>query len=244
MAMRDTSACVCSRCSFCCTVKAELVKHVFESHCFDPLFTFPCPLGGCPHTFKLGSTYSSYQSHVRRKHHNWKEDLHFRDFDASSRQLQSSTEQTEDGELAEQTEDGELAEQTEDGELAEQTEGGELAEQTEGGELVANTRFEEFKSPDLVSRSAAQFLLTLKEKYRVTQSVVDFAVGSVNQMVSHVCRELHHSVVRTLQENDIAIPAALSESIAPIEPFKDLVTEYQQSKYYREHLGLVVSLFT
>lgn len=67
----------CNWCSFCCTSTEVLVKHVFESHSADPLFTFPCPLayGRCPHIFKLGSTYSSFQSHAKRKHHNWKDEL-------------------------------------------------------------------------------------------------------------------------------------------------------------------------
>ena len=38
--------------------------------------------------------------------------------------------------------------------------------------------------PSPVSRSAAQFLLTLKERYRHTHTAIDFAVGSVNQLVS------------------------------------------------------------
>ncbi len=96
--------------------------------------------------------------------------------------------------------------------------------------------------PSTVSRSAAQFLLTLKEKYRLTQAAVDFGVGSVNQIVSHVCDELHRSVGEILQESHNVIPAALDEAFTPIQPFEGLTTEYQQSKYYREHFGLVVSV--
>ncbi len=93
-----------------------------------------------------------------------------------------------------------------------------------------------------VSKSAAQFLLTLKERYCITQTAVNFAVGSVNQMVAHVCKELHDSVVETLQENEIAIPPALDDCFTPVEPFGGLATEYQQTKYYRENFGLVVCL--
>ena len=85
-------------------------------------------------------------------------------------------------------------------------------------------------------------MLTIK-KYRLTQVAVDYAVGSVNQMVSHVCEELHVSVVRTLQNNDIPIPTELNDTFTLIDPFQGLATEYQQSKYYQEHFGLVVSSY-
>lgn len=95
--------------------------------------------------------------------------------------------------------------------------------------------------PSPVRQSAAQFLLTIKEKYHLTQAAVDYGVGSVNQMVSHVCEELHVSVVRTLQNNNIAIPEELNDTFTLIDPFQGLATEYQQSKYYQEHFGLMVS---
>ena len=49
-----------------------------------------------------------------------------------------------------------------------------------------------------IQRIAAIFLLTLKEKYRLTQSAVDFAVGYVRQMVSLVCEQSKRSVTGAL----------------------------------------------
>ena len=66
----------CDRCRFRCKAKIELVKHLFEAHCTDPNFTYSCPIAECTHVFKLGCTYySSFRSHVSRKHHDWKDQL-------------------------------------------------------------------------------------------------------------------------------------------------------------------------
>lgn len=62
----------------------------------------------------------------------------------------------------------------------------------------------------------------------------------MNQIVFHVCNKLHRSVEGILQESHIAVPAGLDKAFIPIEPFEGLTTEYQQSKFYREHFGLVV----
>ena len=190
---------------------------ILSIHCL-----FPCPLayGRCPHIFKLGSTYSSFQSHAKRKHHNWKDEI---------LSLHSTTSQESEG-------PGNVARIQPQCEY-ERT---ECDESDTGGEPFL-PHIQEPTGPSPVSRSAAQFLLTIKEKYCLTQAAVDYAVGSVNQMVSHVCEELHVSVVRTLQNNNIPIPEELNDTFTLIDPFQGLATEYQQSKYYQEHFGLVVS---
>lgn len=69
--------------------------------------------------------------------------------------------------------------------------------------------------------------------YRLTQAAVDYAVGSVNQMVSHVCEELHVSVVRTLQNNDIPIPTELNDTFTLIDPFlSSAQSSFHQSGKY------------
>ena len=201
---------------------AILVKHIFQSHSADPLFTFPCPFANCPYVFKPGSTYFSFQSHAQRKHPNWNEELSSLpattsqepESAASSVQLQSTDERYQLDEHVASTQE----------------------------EVSTLPQIQVSTGPSTVSQSAAQFLLTLKEKYRLTQAAVDFAVGLINQIVSHVCDELHRSVGGILQESHNVIPATLDEAFTPIQPFEGLTTEYQQSKYYREHFGLVVSV--
>lgn len=60
---------------FRCKAKIELVKHFFEAHCTDPNYTYSCPVARCTHIFKLGCAYSSFRSHINRKHHDWKDQL-------------------------------------------------------------------------------------------------------------------------------------------------------------------------
>ena len=53
----------------------------------------------------------------------------------------------------------------------------------------------EESGPSPLSKSAAHFLLMLKERYGFTQSVVDFTVGSMNQILDYFlcvmrCRNL------------------------------------------------------
>ena len=67
-------------------------------------------------------------------------------------------------------------------------------------------------------RIAAKFLLTLKEKYNISQAAVNFTLGSIGSIVDSVCNScFDHS-----------------------DPFDLLHTECQQTKFYEE-FGLVVS---
>lgn len=196
------------------------MKHVFQSHSADPLFTFSCLFANCLHVFKPGSTYFSFQSHTQRKQPNWKEKL---------LSLSATTSQESEGAPS----SVQLQSTDERYQLDEHI-AGTLEESSTLPQVHVSTT-----GPSTISQSAAQFLLTLKEKYCLTQAAVDFAMGSVNQIMSHICNELHWSV-EGIQESHIAVPAALDEAFTPIEPLEGLTTEYQQSKHYREHFGLVV----
>ena len=69
----------------------------------------------------------------------------------------------------------------------------------------------------------------------MSQSAINFAVGSINTIVDSVCK----SVQSSLEE---VSATRLTESFDEREdPFAPLKTEYMQSKFYREHFGLVVS---
>ena len=112
--------------------------------------------------------------------------------------------------------------------------GGGTTDSLSGGAAI------EESGPRSLSRSAAHFLLTLKERYGLTQSAVNYAVGSVNQMIDDVREELQTSVEKYLEENEVARPSTLGECFTPMNPFSGRETEYQQAKHYREHFGLVV----
>ena len=88
-------------------------------------------------------------------------------------------------------------------------------------------------------RAAALFLLTLKEKYRLTQTAVNFSVFQVQQMVTYALEDMRN----TVQQHAVrTIGAELPElqDIISIDPFEDLQTEHMQTKYFREHFDLTV----
>lgn len=49
-------------------------------------------------------------------------------------------------------------------------------------------------SPDLLERSCALYLLTLKEKYKLTETVIDFVVTQTKDTIQNVIDNLHQSV--------------------------------------------------
>lgn len=79
-----------------------------------------------------------------------------------------------------------------------------------------------------IEQSAALFLLTLKERYQLTQAAMDFAIRQVRNMFSIGIEDIQRSVDAVHVD---------------IDPFEHLETEYFQTKYYTEHFGLVVRYF-
>ena len=63
----------CTFCSYRCNVRLDLIKHLFTSHSVEVRFHFVCGIKGCLHSFKFGSTYSSFKTHANRKHPNWQD---------------------------------------------------------------------------------------------------------------------------------------------------------------------------
>lgn len=83
--------------------------------------------------------------------------------------------------------------------------------------------------------TAALFLLTMQEKYRVSQKAIDFAVHSFSTITNNICESVKSSL---LSWSD----STLADSCFHYEdPFSFLQTGFQQAKFYREEFGLVVS---
>ena len=57
-------------CTFCCSSRIDMIKHSFGTHSMEPTF---CGIGGCLHSFQFGSTFSSFKTHASRKHQNWQD---------------------------------------------------------------------------------------------------------------------------------------------------------------------------
>ena len=89
----------------------------------------------------------------------------------------------------------------------------------------------------MTQRSAALFLLTMKEKHCLTQVALDFAVQQVREMVGYIIDDVKSNLREKLEGVDIDITGCFDAT----DPFVGLSTEYLQHKFYVQHFGLVVS---
>ena len=93
-------------------------------------------------------------------------------------------------------------------------------------------------------RSAALFLLKLKESKRLSQVAIDDIVQEWDGLFSHTVRQLQANVRAKLAAagvdyRDVEGLPEIFDNVT--SPFQELQTRYMQEKYYREFLGLVVS---
>lgn len=82
-------------------------------------------------------------------------------------------------------------------------------------------------------RTAALFLLTFQEQYKLSQT-------AINSIVNNVCDSVQESVRSSLDSgfSSMDVAACFDDHR---DPFSSLQTEYKQSKFYREEFVLVVS---
>ena len=97
-----------------------------------------------------------------------------------------------------------------------------------------------------VQRSAALFLLTLKEKYQLTQTALTFAISQVKEMMLYDNEDKRAELEAALncQSANTSAEFDLSECFQYKNPFANLETEFLQTKYYKEYFGLVVRIYT
>lgn len=95
----------------------------------------------------------------------------------------------------------------------------------------------------MLQKAAARFLLTLKEQHRLTQVAINFLVSQVNE---YVVEDVKSAVERTLRENCIVSSGddlhVLDSCYEDVNPFIGLESEYKQTKFYKTHFNLVVSV--
>ena len=51
-----------------------------------------------------------------------------------------------------------------------------------------------WRAPPSAKHTAALFLLTLQEKYKLSQKAIDFAVGSISSIVDSVCDSIRNDI--------------------------------------------------
>ena len=93
------------------------------------------------------------------------------------------------------------------------------------------------------------YILKLKEKYKLAQTTVDGILSDTEQIAWRIVSQLQQRVVTILNEAGVdpkKIPGFLEVFEGPeiLRPFNGLNTEYLQHKYFRENMGLVVSVLT
>ena len=117
----------------------------------------------------------------------------------------------------------------------------ELVEDMPRSELCSVDAVEPLFSCPPEQRTAALFLLTFQEKCKVSQTAINFAVGSINTIVDSVCEGVQSSLVN--EERLASAADTIKACCNRQDPFIHIQTEYKQSKFYHENFGLIVSFF-
>ena len=215
----------CYMCNhFRCSENSCLVKHLFEVHSYEPNFTYTCQVDHCPWSFSVRSKYVSFLQHVSRKHPNWKEKLD------ASRPITHGTfiSNLPDSSSSDSDPTFTPALTTED-----------LLNDFSSPLNSDNDSDADTQHEECARLAAGRFLLTLKERYKLSQAAVDFCVGSVKQMIGFTCQDLKLSMQEALEQSNCS---ELLENLGDnINLFEELETECQQTNFYKEYFGLVVS---
>ena len=171
----DTS--YCPYCTFYTTNILVFVKHLFEAHCLESNFFYICGISSCRYEFTSGSTYATFLTHCNRKHNKWRETL------CQSTILDGHCLYTCDSGItnAESKSSSETVDFCDD----------MITEDSDVMSVIAKPQFSE--EEDIVL-AAARFLITLKEKYRLTQASLDFALESVDDIIKLTSQRIENSV--------------------------------------------------
>lgn len=209
-------------------MQLDFIKHSLSTHSLEHTFHFKCGIRGCPHSFKFGATFSSFKTHANRSHPNWQQHVtEVNDFEPtpSTDTLNNLLPPDEDANV----DDTPTLPPDEDADV-------DHTPPLTGECVCDSTEFEPVVSSQ---HRAAMFLLTFREKYKLSQKAIDFAVSSINSIVGSVCDTIKVAVHESLQSQGLNADNVM-RSFEFIDPFESLRTEYQQLKFYREEFGLVV----
>lgn len=199
----------CTLCSFQCNLRLYLIKHLFSTHSTEPTFHFVCGIRGCLHSFKVGSTYSSFKSHASRKHSNWQECVNDEAVDQSRLMPLASSDENCQAIPTERP-------------LLTASQEYVLVETAHTLCTLPPFTTSPLSCPP-AERAAPLFLLTFQEKYKLSQSAINFAVGSINTMIDCVCGSMQTSLQDTLAIGDTTTMTACFDERE--SPFVHLETE-------------------
>ena len=221
MAEARFSSASCVLCSYACAKKFDLLKHLFEAHSNASTFLLSCPVGECSQTFSQGSKFTSFVTHANRKHHNWRKQLENVQ-DMSECYCTPATPEPYVG-------DDDIVP--------------ESADMLPGSSSSENATFVCTSHPrpytESTEKTAGHFLLSTKERHRLTQSAMKFTVTSVKILISNVHKDIESAMVSKLTQQGINTEE-LDLAVEIPNPFDGLETEHMQTKFFQTNFGLVV----
>ena len=226
----------CDYCSFCCRKRLLLIKHQFQAHHFEDNFNYKCEISSRGYVFARNASYASFLTHCNRKHDKWREALNTIDSEEDTQGPGRGEEVAQDGESDQGT-----------GEPVSLARGLAVVDQrldkpmgTSHVDNVDQLSYKDLEQSKAdIEQAVTQFLLIFKEKYKLTQAAINFAVKSVTDIVKLTSENIEQHVLAQLVKID-PCNDYLSRPFPFTDHFMNLRTEYQQNKYYRDNLGLIV----
>ena len=205
----------CSYCPYRCGSYRNYTRHIFESHSSIPNFEFTCGINSCVRKFR---NYNSLKSHVARNHYG-------EDVDASPSGNVSQSESIESDVATSELDDFE--------DVFTSQQSAEEESQT------CTVQSQSVTTANELQKSSALYLLTLKEKYKLTQTAIDFVVGHTKLAIDNIIDDLHQNVTKEISGDDKSRISSVFHNTK--NPFNGLETRYLQSKYFEENFAVVVS---
>lgn len=221
----SSSSYKCSSCSFLTSAKIDFIKHSFSSHSSERSFKLMCGIDGCLHMFKHGSTFSSFKTHASRKHTDWRNRLLI---PAPVHVVHTMT-SNDNSQLTEASSSSE-----------DSTEVCHHVTSTPPSLMPVEHTESECRSL-IPEENAALFLLSFKERFKLPQKALDFAIGSITSISEDLCDSVKTAMKVRLQEKGSSFSNSdIDECCTYTDIFEGMMTEHLQSKFYKEHFGLVV----
>ena len=220
----------CVYCSFQSNNKLCVVKHLFEAHNFESNFCYACEITPCQRIFVTGDSFNAFRSHCTRYHLNWKDTLN---------SMPNEDEYTldDDGDLTVNAIEmnNHVCDSVTEMDTRQSTELEEASSDYNNEASIDNRHSD-------VETTVAHFILNLKEKFKLTQASLNFAIKSVEELVMVSANNVKQSIKNEV--GDTAIINIPDHCFVPESPFLNLKSEYQQTKFFKENFNLVVSLAT
>lgn len=198
----------------------DFLKHIKLFHSHQPGFSITCGLHGCLRTFK---NFRSFQNHVY--------DYHGGDCTLTNHE----------------GDDKEASDDPDDADDESCLDGGGFDDHDVGDNGENSTKS---SSGQNLQRSAALFLMHLKEKHLITQTALQGVIEGVSGLMQGHLDSLHSEVCQQLSLAGVSdsiissLGMIFSNDGAHGRPFAGLETHYQQLKFYRDQFNFIVRFST